>query len=259
MYWPNVTELKEFYHTTLGGVVRQQLRASMRAWWPDTLDKRVASKLNIAGIGYATPYLTPFLHAGHRTIALMPASQGACIWPAPGQHDFGNMACECRKAALPLADNSMELVMVVHALEYAERPMELLEEAWRVLSPQGRLLVVVPNRVSTWARSERSPFGAGHPYTQSQLKKVLNKAQFVVCRQETALMMPPMQSKFLLRMAGITLRGGKLISWCLQPIGGVLVVEAEKQLYAAMRPEREGKEAIEELGMFTPAASRVGK
>ena len=46
-------------------------------------------------------------------------------------------------------------------------------EIWRVLSGNGRLLVIAPNRRGIWARFEHTPFGHGRPYTSSQLYRLL--------------------------------------------------------------------------------------
>ena len=64
---------------------------------------------------------------------------------------------------LPLPDLSMDRIVVVHGLEYSENLRGFLREMWRVLSDGGRLLVVVPNRRSIWARADHTPFGHGHP------------------------------------------------------------------------------------------------
>jgi hypothetical protein len=49
---------------------------------------------------------------------------------------------------------------------------------WRVLAPEGKLLLVAPNRTSLWAQVERSPFAHGRPYSRSQLDRLLRDAMF---------------------------------------------------------------------------------
>ena len=41
---------------------------------------------------------------------------------------------------------SIDRVVLVHALEETESPDDLIEEVGRVLSPGGRMILVVPNR-----------------------------------------------------------------------------------------------------------------
>jgi ubiquinone/menaquinone biosynthesis C-methylase UbiE len=50
--------------------------------------------------------------------------------------------------ALPFADASFRLVLLVAVLEHTGEPWRLLNEARRVLKPGGRVLIVVPNDVT---------------------------------------------------------------------------------------------------------------
>lgn len=79
---------------------------------------------------------------------------------------------------LPLPDSSIDRVLMVHSLEFAESPRETLKELWRVLAPGGRLVIVVPNRRGVWARMEHTPFGSGRPYSRGQLTSLLRETNF---------------------------------------------------------------------------------
>lgn len=50
--------------------------------------------------------------------------------------------------ALPFADQSFSLVLLIAVLEHTSEPWRLLQEARRVLKPGGRVLIVVPNDVT---------------------------------------------------------------------------------------------------------------
>ena len=91
----------------------------------------------------------------------MPAQQGVLRWPAEG----GARAALAEEDELPFLDATFDRVVMVHALEASEQLPALLAEVWRILVGNGRLLVIVPNRHGLWARSDRTPFGQGHPYT----------------------------------------------------------------------------------------------
>ena len=102
---------------------------------------------------------------------------------------------------LPLPDASVDQLLCVHCLEVAERAGPLLREMWRVLAPEGRLLLIVPNRRGLWARFDTTPFGHGRPYSRGQLERLLTDALFTPLEWTSALYMPPLDRQWLVRWA----------------------------------------------------------
>lgn len=223
---PDIIDLREFYGDHLGQVARLLVRRRLRQLWPDV------HGLSVLGLGYATPYLSVFNEQAERVIALMPAQQGVGRWPRVGKTRVG-LADE---HALPLPDASIDRVIVAHGLEHTEQVRPYLREIWRVLSPAGRLLMVVPNRRGLWSRFENTPFGHGRPYSPDQLTRQLRDTLFQPIRRETALYIPPIGSRLLLRGAGAWERLGQRLG---MPFAGALIVEAEKQVYAMTAPQAE--------------------
>src|SRR3546814_8191798 len=117
----------------------------------------------------------------------------------------------------------------MHSLENAENVRNLLREVWRVLTPQGRLLAVVPNRRGLWAHLESTPFGNGHPYTPPQLTRLMRDARLSPTPSQAALWLPPSDRAFVVRAQGSWAATGDML-W--KRFSGVLLVEAEKQVYA---------------------------
>ena len=222
--WTDVVDLNEFYGAPLGKAARHLIRLEIRRIWPDVRG------LHVAGIGYATPYLKQFRGEAARTIAVMPAYQGVTRWPREGL----NAVALGDEAALPFDDSSIDRLLYVHAVENTEHLRVMMREAWRVLAGQGRLLVVVPSRRGVWCRSERTPFGHGKPYSKVQLQKLLKEVMFEPTQLERALYMPPVGWRVLLHSAPAWERIGR--RW-FPRFGGVLVMEAKKQIYAAT-PQR---------------------
>ena len=216
---PDVIDLRDFYHGPLGQVARNLLREQVRRIWPDLRGQ------SLLGLGYATPYLRPFVGEAERVIALMPAQQGIIRWPGSG----ANLTALIEAPELPLPDASIDRVLLVHDIENAENVRALLREVWRVLGPAGRLLAVVPNRRGLWSRIERTPFGQGRPYSQGQLSRLLREALFQPTERGAALYLPPFRSRMLLRTAPLWERVGH---WLGPTVAGILLVEADKQVYA---------------------------
>ncbi len=223
MWRPDISDLNAFYASHQGRLTRRILRRHIRELWPD------GSGLRVLGLGYAIPYLNLFRDEAERAIAVMPAQQGVVRWPREG----ANRVALGEDDALPLPDASFDRILMVHALEGSEQIRPLLREVWRVLTPGGRLIVIVPNRVGLWARHERSPFGHGISYTPGQLNRLLKSMTFMPLHWRGALYMPPWRWRMLQRSAMALERLGR--RWG-PGLAGVLIHEAGKQIYA-MSPE----------------------
>ena len=233
--WHDVVDLREFYETRRGQVARHMVRRAVRSVWPNVKGQ------SLLGLGFATPYLRQFKGEAERVTAFMPATQGVMHWPPEGP----GLVSLIDETDLPLPDYSVDRVLLVHGLESSEYLRDMLHEIWRVLTGDGRLLVVVPNRRGIWARFDRTPFGWGHPYSRTQLSKLLRANQFTPTRSERALYIPPTRIRWLLRSAMAWERLGR--SW-FPTFSGVIMIEAGKQLYAASaaheRPRRSRRPVV---------------
>ncbi len=210
--------LREFYSSPLGDVSRRLVGRVIRARWEN------ADGLTVAAVGYGTPFLDRFREKAGRCVAMMPAEHGVVIWPEPG-HCAATLV---HAQMLPLSDGSVDRLLMAHALEAAERPEALLEEVWRVVAPEGRIIVVVPSRRGVWARADGTPFGHGLPYSKAQLRELLHRAVFSPIYWGEALYVPPIARHFLIRSAPAIERLGAALSL---PFAGVHIVEAVKQVH----------------------------
>ena len=129
----------------------------------------------VAGVGYAMPYLTDCVPEAETQFAFMLARQGVFGWPEGGAVRSA-LVDECE---LPLLESAIDVALVVHGLEFTDAPAEMLKEIWRVLAPQGRLILVVPNRRGVWARFDSSPFGHGQPFSRPQIAALLRESRFL--------------------------------------------------------------------------------
>ncbi len=215
----DVIDLRDFYATGLGGIARQAIGRAVEDIWPDLTGRTVL------GVGYATPYLTNFRGQAQALISVMPDRIGVLPWP----EGEPNAACLAHEADLPLPDLSMERVLIAHCLEASEHVPSFLREIWRVMDDGGRLLLLVPNRGGIWARTDRTPFGNGQPYSLGQINRILRDAMFTPLQSVHALYIPPTRRRFLLAAAPAIENIGR--RW-LKPLGGVSLIEASKTIYA---------------------------
>jgi SAM-dependent methyltransferase len=219
---PSVVQLRQFYSSRLGRSVKKRLRQVTVDHWHDH------EKETIVGIGYAPPLLRMLeRNNGGTILALMPADQGAIYWPV----HTDNRSLLADELMPPFADNTLHRVLMVHAIEFTEKPEELLRVYWQMLAPGGRLLVMVSNRYGLWAHAGRSPFRRGKKFSPRAVKDLLEEAQFTLRDCATALYVPPSTGWFWQRSAGVLEWLGHVL---LPNFGGVIVVEAEKQIYAGL-------------------------
>lgn len=216
--WPTIIELREFYATPRGRMAASCIGRTLAPLLPKPGG-------NLVAFGYAPP----FLPTNSEATLLMPQAQGVAAWPTADQ----NRVVLVEETVWPLPDQSVDTVLLVHALENCAEPAALLAEAWRVLKGNGRLALIVANRRGLWSLAEATPFGRGRPFTATQLRRELHAAQFVPEGWRRALYTPPFKSRWALATAWLW----ELLGPRVAPLnGGAIVMQAAKQLYAPVGP-----------------------
>ena len=238
----DVVDLREFYASGLGRIAASSLGDCIGSIWMEAPGER------IAGLGYCIPWLDRYREKSERVLAFMPAAQGALEWPQGGP----SLTALVFDEQLPLADSSVDRLLMVHVLEHSENPEATLAEAWRILAPGGKILIAVPNRRGIWARFEHTPFGTGRPFSRGQLSRLLRDSFFTPTVWTEALHYPPLRSRRTLRARGP-------LEWLgrhLWPVFcGVIIVEATKRLYQGLpAPARVRRRALIPILIPQPSA-----
>lgn len=237
----SVEDLNRFYATPEGQVAQRLVSARLKDQWSDVRG------LDVLGIGYGTPYLDLFNEA-RRVLSAMPAAQGAEIWPT----DRKVRATLVEEEALPFPSSLFDRILMVHALEESPSPQNLLLEASRLLSPNGKLIMVVAARGGLWAHAEKTPFGYGQPYSRGQLENAVREAELEPMAWSYALYAPPLRS--LVRWAN-TIETVVPHIWPLT--GGLILMEAGRRPFVATTA-RVQKSLLPELrGVLTGAGAPV--
>ncbi|WP_455476994.1 class I SAM-dependent methyltransferase [Bartonella sp. B41] len=233
----DIVTLRDFYASALGMRVRKTLCDELDLCWPDLTDKRVM------GLGYAVPYLSFLRSRSRQCFAFMPAGQGASPWPRADKVSTALVFEE----DLPLPDASIDCALLVHVLEYTENSFETLSEIWRILVPNGRLIVVVPNRSSFWARNDCTPFGYGEPYSRQQITHLLEKTNFISKPVQEVVHYTP-SSGYISRLVSFFYE--PFVRHILPYFGGLLMCQAQKCVYQGLLVQRRQSGRV-----FVPALS----
>jgi len=216
----DVRELREFYAQPLGVAVRETLTRKVFETWGD------APGVDMLGLGYATPFLEPFLSA-RRVVAAMPMQQGVEAWPAHGRRRVALVD----ETQLPFPDAMFDRVLIVHGMEECDHPAAMLAEVARVLSGPGRVIIAAAARGGMWSNAEKTPFGHGRPFTRGQLERMVREAELEPTAWSQALYVPPWR-QFADWAEGFEQVGSKI--W--PGSAGLILLEACKRTYA-VRPE----------------------
>ena len=212
----DVKEIKDFYYrSTLGRAAKTSINNNLSNIWPET------TGLNVAGFGFALPFLSQYLDSSRRVIALMPAQMGVLAWP----NQNTNVSVLVDEKRWPIDTGHVDRLIVCHSLEHTTDPSTLLAEVYRVLGPGGRALFMVPNRAGLWSRSDGTPFGHGKPFSSGQLETQLRLHGFLPEKQFSALYMLPSKNKSLQRFAPFLEKMGEKLPFL---VGGLIMLEVSK-------------------------------
>lgn len=220
----DIVDLIDFYATPLGQSTAATIRLMIHHMWPDLTTE------TLLGIGYPLPFI-PSSAPINRTLIFMPAQQGIIHWPDESK----NACCLINEDALPLPNESVDRLIVIHSLEHSEHVRPYLRELWRVLASNGRLLVIVPNRRGLWAQSDETPFGHGNPYTMTQLSRILKENQFTPLKSTRGLYSIPGHSRTTRNVSRLLEKIGPSI---LGKFSGLVCIEATKQVYCGYHEKR---------------------
>lgn len=143
---------------------------------------------------------------------------------------------------LPFASNSVDLVVLGHALEFCDDPHALLREVDRVLTLDGYVLVIGFNPCSLFGLrrliGRRSVPWSGSFYTAGRIIDWLRILGLALRRRESCWLRPPVTS----RRARHLLAGMERLYPVLRGLGGVQLVLARKQSIP-LEPIRLGRTA----------------
>ena len=155
---------------------------------------------------------------------------------------------------LPLASQSVDLVVLPHVLEFHPSPHEVLREAERVLMPEGHLVLSGFNTLSLWRLRQAMPFmdKQGAPWESRfigllRLRDWLRVLGFEINGGQFGCYVPPFQQQIWLdRFAFMDKAGARW--WPL--FGGIYVIRAVKRVSGmrlvtpAWRQERARRRAL---------------
>jgi len=148
-----------------------------------------------------------------------------------------------KATALPFEDDSLDVVILHHLLDFCDAPQAMLREAARVTIPMGRVLIVGFNPISLWglarpfARIRRDLPWCASFIRAGRLMDWLNLLDFRIDRTHYSTYGPPMNRKAFVGHVSDYSQG--LSRRSNLPLGATYVISARKHVggVTPMRPE----------------------
>lgn len=200
--------------------------AELEAWWQTPLGQTVAEAEQELLTRLTSPFYGFFqlqmggiesLPALNRTLSTTLLAQRGDIY--------------ANTDALPFKSHSIDNLLMVHILEFATDPHQVLREAERVLTADGKLVLCCFNPVSLWglrrlfSMQDVAPWH-GHFFSQTRIRDWLSLLNFEVIEHHRVLFRAPFKNEKWLRRWQFIERWGKRF-WPL--LGGVSVIVASKR------------------------------
>ncbi|MDZ7736113.1 MAG: methyltransferase domain-containing protein [Gammaproteobacteria bacterium] len=150
-------------------------------------------------------------------------------------------AVTCAGNYLPLASDSVDVLLLPHVLEFESHPHQVLRECERVLIGEGHLLIFTFNPWSLWGLwrlvlswRERAPW-SGHFFSAFRLHDWLHLLGFEILETRELYYRPPLKRSSVLQKLHFMEKLGR---WCWPWFGGVHAILARKHV-VPLTPVRE--------------------
>lgn len=156
---------------------------------------------------------------------------------------------------LPLAPNSMDLVVLPHVLEFAQNPRQLLSQCYQMMAPHGHLVIFSFCPFSVWGVWRHCKGRQGQPwsgkfYRRARIDYWLDAIGFSVIKRHQLCFHWPTQSAFWAKYSFVFEITGQ-IAW--PGLGSIYMVVAQKQIHhmTPIKASRWAKKRYEGVGCPT--------
>ena len=219
---------------------RSEARRALRAWFRTPLGRRLA-EADREQLDAVLPNLFGFhlLQAGDLVgVDLVTSSRVRHrVVMAEGDNEARCRAgLRAEAEALPVASESVDVVLLPHVLEIHNRPHEVLREVERCLIPEGHVVVLGLNPWSLWGawrllRGRRRPPWCGHFYSPTRIRDWLSLLGFDIVQARSYFFRPPAVSGHLEFLEGLGRRW-----WPLLGAAYILVAKKRVLTLTPIRP-----------------------
>lgn len=170
------------------------------------------------------------------------------------------VSLQASPAFLPIESGSLDLVLLPHVLEFSAQPHQILRETYRVLIPEGHIVISGFNPISLWGapryfRSLKSEFPwCGDFVGLTRLKDWLKLLGFEIVGGRLGCYVPPFRKeKWLKRFCFMEAAGDRW--WPIS--GGVYFLQAVKQVHGMRIIQPRWKKKFSTKKRIIPATQKL--
>lgn len=234
----------------------------LRAWWESSLgqiflqeEAAVVKEMVSTLFGYHLLLLGELLFS--KCISESPISHKVCIHPEEILSNHCSVLTT-RYDKLPILADSIDVAYLAHCLEFVNNPHEVLREIFRVLIPEGYVLISTFNPWSLWGIwrylvrfIKRAPWD-GHSITLTRLKDWLALLGFDVIKVSSYCFLPPIAHPSILKYFGWLEKVGKRC-WPFWGSGHVVLARKRIITLTPIKPAFQTKRKVLIADVIEPA------
>jgi SAM-dependent methyltransferase len=238
-----LARLDAWYRTPIGREVAARESACLQEMLRDTFGYYLVQ------VGAGDRFREALAASRVRHRILMPCSAPSC---------WGGLEIVGQPTEMPLATDGVDAILLPHTLDFAADPRLVLREAERVLIPEGRVLIVGFNALSSWGllrllnRYRRRVPWCGRFLTPYRVEDWLSLLGFAVEMRELIVFRPPLRGAWGPSLAVLDRLGRRL--W--PGLGGIYVIRAVKRVstLTPLRPTWSAAHSLLAGGAIEPSA-----
>ena len=225
---PSSKKLNAFYQASTGKYLSNEIENCLTSSWP----REELKECHLLCVGFPPPGIMETCLQGKSFALLSPSFLGSKKIVRKGR----NMSAVGDETHLPFREGSYDRILVFHALEYTQDTVSFIEGLWKVLSPGGRIFLMVPNKKGAWKKSGLPYPDLAKSFLFREVRSFLEKNGFTLINNYGIWYGLPVDFFGTILFSGLLKRlsGGSSVGF-----PGFLIFEAEKKIISPIcKPTR---------------------
>ena len=217
--YQDFSNFKKFYDTEIGNILKQLVSLKIQKYI------NLYNNQTLGTFGFVDPYLDCIKEKNIKIFNFYSSQLG--IKKNLIQSHSLNILHDEEK--IPIEDLFFNHIFAIHYIENSNNLQKTLRELWRVLLPEGKFYLIIPNKKSPWSLSFNSPFSSGFSFSKKKIIHLLEENFFEIQFIEKLVYLPPWNLKIIYKNKFLIEKFG---SYFWPFLNGFYLCVAQKKLYS---------------------------